>query len=91
LDEQVQNIFIDTFMEKETLYPGLIIPYGGKLIKLLVSGEERNQLIRRANNLPSIQLSARSIFSRPRAEEQKNGLPKETEEQKTFAQKGERD
>jgi sulfate adenylyltransferase len=39
----------------------LIEPYGGKLINLLVDGEERTDLVNRANTLPSIQLSARSI------------------------------
>lgn len=39
----------------------LIAPYGGKLVNLVVDGEERSELIRRASNLPSIQLSPRSL------------------------------
>ncbi|HEX8174598.1 MAG TPA: bifunctional sulfate adenylyltransferase/adenylylsulfate kinase [Pyrinomonadaceae bacterium] len=39
----------------------LISPYGGKLVNLLVTGEEREALIRHAGRLPSIQLSRRSL------------------------------
>src|SRR3990172_1201431 len=39
----------------------LIPPYGGKLVNLVVDGEEREALIRKASSLPSIQLSARSM------------------------------
>jgi len=39
----------------------LIQPYGGKLVNLLASDEGRDDLIRRAKELPSIQLSARSL------------------------------
>jgi len=39
----------------------LIPPYKGKLIDLLVSGEERDELIRTASHLPSVQLSSRSL------------------------------
>jgi sulfate adenylyltransferase len=41
----------------------LIPPYGGKLVNLVVTGppEEREALIRKANDLPSIQLSPRSM------------------------------
>lgn len=39
----------------------LIPPYGGKLVNLLVTGEEREELIRHAGRLPSIQLSRRSL------------------------------
>lgn len=49
------------FMDKASLYPEVLPPYGGKLIKLLVDGEERAELIRKASHLPSIQLSSRSL------------------------------
>ena len=39
----------------------LIAPYGGKLVNLVVEGEERAQLVEHANTLPSIQLTARSL------------------------------
>jgi sulfate adenylyltransferase len=39
----------------------LITPYGGKLINLVVSGEEREELLGRSNRLPSIQISARAL------------------------------
>jgi sulfate adenylyltransferase len=39
----------------------LITPYCGELINLLVEGEERRELIERANKLSSLQLSARSM------------------------------
>jgi sulfate adenylyltransferase len=39
----------------------LISPYGGKLINLVVSGEEREELLARSNKLPSVQISARSL------------------------------
>ncbi len=40
----------------------LIPPYGGSLIDLAASGDERRSLIERANTLPSLILSARSVF-----------------------------
>ncbi|HWO42808.1 MAG TPA: bifunctional sulfate adenylyltransferase/adenylylsulfate kinase [Candidatus Eisenbacteria bacterium] len=40
---------------------GLIEPYHGKLVDLLVQGEERDELTRRASELGSVQLSARSL------------------------------
>ena len=49
------------FMDKASLYPEVIPPYGGKLINLLVRGEERDEVIRKASHLPSIQLSSRSL------------------------------
>jgi len=49
------------FMDKASLYPEVIPPYGGKLIKLVVRGEERDEVIRKASHLPSIQLSSRSL------------------------------
>ncbi|MCZ6674786.1 MAG: adenylyltransferase, partial [Verrucomicrobia bacterium] len=39
----------------------LIPPYGGKLVHLFVHDEERPELLRKANELPSIQLSPRSL------------------------------
>jgi sulfate adenylyltransferase len=39
----------------------LVTPYGGKLVNLLVEGEERARLISSASKLPSIQLSHRSL------------------------------
>jgi sulfate adenylyltransferase len=39
----------------------LIAPYGGTLINLIIDGEEYSELIRRASQLPSIQLSPRSL------------------------------
>jgi len=39
----------------------LITPYGGALVNLLVTGEERKALLERSTHLPSIQISARSL------------------------------
>jgi sulfate adenylyltransferase len=39
----------------------LIRPYGGALVDLVMRGEERGELARRANQLPAVQLSARSL------------------------------
>jgi sulfate adenylyltransferase len=39
----------------------LISPYGGKLINLMVAGEERQELLERSRRLPSVQISARSL------------------------------
>src|SRR5512143_3688601 len=39
----------------------LISPYGGKLVNLMVSEEERPELIERSKRLPSVQISARSL------------------------------
>ncbi len=41
--------------------PELITPYGGRLVNLLVSGKERDELVRLAAGLPSVQLSHRSL------------------------------
>jgi len=46
-------------MTKES--SNLISPYGGKLIDLMVKGEERKELIEKSNRLPSIQISTRSL------------------------------
>jgi sulfate adenylyltransferase len=39
----------------------LISPYGGKLVNLVVAGEEREQLLARAAQLPSIKITMRSL------------------------------
>ena len=39
----------------------LIEPYGGRLVDLVVRGEERDELWNRAAGLPRLQLSARSV------------------------------
>lgn len=39
----------------------LIRPYGGALVDLVMRGEGRDELARRANQLPAVQLSARSL------------------------------
>lgn len=39
----------------------LISPYGGKLVNLVVSDEERQELQEKANRLPSVKISARSL------------------------------
>ena len=39
----------------------LISPYGGQLVNLVATGEERQELLARANKLPSVQISARSL------------------------------
>ena len=48
-------------MATDTEHGVLIPPYGGNLINLIPCAEEREDLVRRANDLPSIQLSPRSI------------------------------
>ncbi|NLG73114.1 MAG: bifunctional sulfate adenylyltransferase/adenylylsulfate kinase [Chloroflexi bacterium] len=39
----------------------LITPYGGKLVNLVVEGEERQELLERSSRLPSVQISSRSL------------------------------
>jgi sulfate adenylyltransferase len=39
----------------------LISPYGGKLVDLVVSGEERQELLARSTRLPSVQISPRAL------------------------------
>jgi sulfate adenylyltransferase len=39
----------------------LITPYGGKLVNLVVSKEERQELVERSKRLPSVQISARAL------------------------------
>jgi sulfate adenylyltransferase len=39
----------------------LITPYGGKLVNLLVTGEEREELLARSSRLPSVKISSRAL------------------------------
>ena len=39
----------------------LITPYGGKLVDLVVTGEERQELLAKSSRLPSVQISARAL------------------------------
>jgi sulfate adenylyltransferase len=39
----------------------LVSPYGGKLVNLVVSNEERQELLERSKRLPSVQISARAL------------------------------
>ena len=48
-------------MQNESQSGILNSPYGGKLVNLVVSGEERQELVERSKRLPSVQLSARSM------------------------------
>jgi sulfate adenylyltransferase len=48
-------------MAEKTQSKTLIAPYGGKLIDLMVAGEERQNLLTHATHLPSIQISARAL------------------------------
>lgn len=48
-------------MDRVTEHSVLIPPYGGNLVQLVTSGQEREKLLRKANDLPSVQLSPRSI------------------------------
>ena len=48
-------------MDNRETTEGLIAPYGNKLVDLLVRGEERQKLVQKAKELPSIQISARSV------------------------------
>ena len=48
-------------MSKAENKTSIIAPYGGKLIDLIIKGEERDALIRKANKLDSIQLSPRCL------------------------------
>lgn len=45
----------------QTATNDLIEPYGGRLINLVIDGAERNDLFRQAVDLPSVQLSHRSV------------------------------
>ena len=48
-------------MSKQKNNGKLISPYGGKLVDLIVTGEEREELIARSNRLPPVQISARAL------------------------------
>jgi len=48
-------------MSKENKNDTLITPFGGKLVNLVVTGEERKALLERANHLPSVQISSRAL------------------------------
>ncbi|MFM8322669.1 MAG: bifunctional sulfate adenylyltransferase/adenylylsulfate kinase [Chloroflexota bacterium] len=48
-------------MVGQTTNGSLISSYGGKLVNLLAAGEERQELLARANKLPAVQISARSL------------------------------
>ena len=39
----------------------IIAPYGGKLVNLVVTGEEREALLKEAAHLPYIQISQRAV------------------------------
>ena len=39
----------------------IVPPYGGKLVDLVVCADELDELLRKANDLPSVQLSPRSV------------------------------
>ena len=39
----------------------LISPYGGKLVNLVVTGEEREELLAKSTRLPNVQITARSL------------------------------
>ena len=49
-----------TVAYRETTHE-VIPPYGGKLVNLVVRGEEHRELLKYANKLPSLQLSPRSL------------------------------
>ena len=48
-------------MTSEGARPGLVTPYGGRLIDLVASDEDAAELKARAASLPSVQLSARAM------------------------------
>ena len=48
-------------MESNTKQAEMISPYGGKLIDLVVEGEERQELLERSSRLPSVQISQRAL------------------------------
>ncbi|MGD8455355.1 MAG: bifunctional sulfate adenylyltransferase/adenylylsulfate kinase [Anaerolineales bacterium] len=48
-------------MSIETKESKIIAPYGGKLVDLVVTGKERDALIKEANQLPSIKISQRAL------------------------------
>jgi hypothetical protein len=50
-------------MEEKNHPNQLIAPYGGKLVNLLVSDEERQELLSRSSRLPSVQISPRACVT----------------------------
>jgi sulfate adenylyltransferase len=48
-------------MSKKVKKCQLTSPYGGELVNLLVTGEERQALLERSSHLPSVQISARAL------------------------------
>jgi len=48
-------------MTKQENKSQLISPYGDRLVNLVVTGEERNELLERSRGLPSVQISARAL------------------------------
>jgi len=48
-------------MKSENPMPNLIEPYGGRLVDLLLKDEDRSETLARANSLPSVTLSPRSL------------------------------
>ena len=50
-----------TALKQTKISAGLIAPYGGELINLVVQGDEHEELTHRASELDSLQLSARSL------------------------------
>lgn len=48
-------------MSKSKKQAELISPYGGKLIDLVVEGEEREELLEKSSRLPSLQISQRAL------------------------------
>lgn len=48
-------------LNKKRTTSNLIAPYGGKLVDLVVNGEEHADMVRKAKSLPSIQISFRSV------------------------------
>ena len=48
-------------MSEQVTNGTLISPYGGKLVNLVATGEERQELLSRATKLPAVQISARAL------------------------------
>lgn len=48
-------------METSIKRAEIIAPYGGKLVNLVVDGEERQELLERSSRLPSVQISQRAL------------------------------
>ncbi|MBN1147671.1 MAG: bifunctional sulfate adenylyltransferase/adenylylsulfate kinase [Anaerolineales bacterium] len=48
-------------MSEKTKNRKLVTPYSGALVNLVVTGEEREELLARSNRLPSVQISSRAL------------------------------